>query len=84
MAHDLQTRQSMKKTTVVWHVNDIKVRHDTKNIFTSMTKWLKKTYERLFEYISGSIEISIVNTHNYLGTTLDFLAQGKVKITMIS
>ena len=35
--------------TVVWHFDDIKVSHDSKNIVTIMEKWLKKTYERLSE-----------------------------------
>ena len=74
----------VKQLSTVWNVNDLNVIHERNKIVSRMSKWLKKTYERLFEYISGSIEISIVNTHNYLGTTLDFLAQGKVKITMIS
>ena len=34
---------------VVWHIYNLKVNHDSKEIFTSMGKWLKETYDRLFE-----------------------------------
>ena len=37
---------SCKQITVVWHVDDIKIIHKIKKIFTWMYKWLKKTNQR--------------------------------------
>ena len=58
--------------TVVCHVDDIQVSHKSKNIVTVMTKWLKKTHERLFEDRSGNMKISRGNIHEYLVMKLYF------------
>ena len=73
-----------KKMTMVWHVYEIKVIHNRNKIVTIMGKWLKKTYERLFEDRSGNMKIYRDNIHEYLGMTLYFLEAWEVKITMIS
>ena len=35
--------------TVLWHVDDIKFIHESKNIVTRISKWLNKTYGRIFD-----------------------------------
>ena len=49
-----------------------------------MAKWLKKAYKRHFENLSGNMNISRGKLHEYLVTTLDFSAPGKVKTIMIT
>ena len=63
---------NVKKMTMVWYVDDLKVIHESNNIFTKMEKWLNKTYETLFEDGSGNMNISRGNIHEYLGMNLDF------------
>ena len=58
--------------TVACHVDDIKVSHDSKKIFTIISKWLKNTYERIFEDGSGKKKISRSKIHEYLSMTLNF------------
>ena len=65
-----------KQMTVVWHADDIKVIHKSKKIFTRMSKWRKKTYDRIFEDGSGKMKVSRVNIHEYLGMILDFSEPG--------
>jgi hypothetical protein len=72
-----------KQLTVVWHVDDLKVSHVSSNVVTKMADWLKSTYERLFDDGSGEMKICRGKIHEYLGMTLDFTVDGKVKITMI-
>ena len=38
-----------KKMTMVYHVDDLKVSHESKKIVTRVGKWLKKNDERIFE-----------------------------------
>ena len=73
-----------KKINMAWHVSNLKFSHGRKNIVTRMAKWLKKSYEILFEDRFGNIKIYIVNIHEYLYMTLDFSAPGEVKITIIN
>ena len=68
--------------TVVWNVGDIKVSHVDRKVVTQMEMWLKKTYERLFKDGSGSMKINRGMIHEYIGMTLDYSTQGKVKIKM--
>ena len=74
---------NVKHIFVVWNVDDFKVRHKSKKIFARARKWLKKTYERLFEGVSGNMNISKGNIHYYLGITLDFSEPEEVYIIMI-
>ena len=67
---------NINQMTVMWHVNDIKVIQKSKKIITSMAKWLKKIYERLFEDGSSKMNISRGKIHKYLCMILDFSAPG--------
>ena len=68
--------------TVVWQVDDLKVSHIDGGVVTRMAAWLKKTYERLFKYGSGTMKLNRGMIHEYLGITLGYSNQGKVKIMM--
>jgi hypothetical protein len=47
-----------------------------------MITWLRQEYESIFEDGSGKMSVSRGKVHTYLGMTLDFTLQGRVKITM--
>ena len=72
-----------KQLTIVWHVDDIKVSHVSENTVKRMIRWLRKTYERIFEDGSGAMRISTGKVHEYLGITFDYSTPGEVKVTMI-
>lgn len=62
--------------TVCWHVHDLKVSHVDGNELTKFSQWLNNTY-------GISIVLHRGKVHNYLGMTLDYSMQGRVKVTMI-
>ena len=68
---------------VVRHIEDLKLIHESKKIFTRMDKWLKTKYWTLFEDTSGKKNIYIRNIYEYLGMNLDFLEPGVANINMI-
>ena len=72
-----------KQLTLVWHVDDINVRHVEAEVVTRMEKWLRKTYKRLFKDRSSKIKLCRGKNHDYLCTNLDYTIKGEVKITMI-
>ena len=43
--------------------DDLRVGYNIKQIFIRMVKWLKKTYKRLFDNVSGNINISRGKIH---------------------
>lgn len=47
-----------KQLTLVWHVDDVKVSHESKHVVTRLARWLRKTYERLFKDGSGKMKVS--------------------------
>ena len=65
--------------TVVWHNNNLKVRHIDGGVVTRMAAWLKKSYERLFKEGSGAMTLNRGMIHEYLGMTLDYSTQREVK-----
>ena len=72
-----------KQITVVCHVDYLKVVHESNKIFASMAKWLKKTYERVFEDGLFKMKIHIDKIRSSIGMNLDFSSPGEVKVTMI-
>ena len=72
-----------KQLTLVWHVDYIKASHVEEEVVTSMAKWLRKTYERIFKDGSVKMKLCRVKVHDYLGMNLDYTIKGEVKITMI-
>ena len=69
--------------TIVWHVDNLKVSHRQMFVLNKIIRWLKSTYERLFDDGSGAMSVSRGKIHEYLGMTMDFSVPGEVKITMI-
>ena len=61
-----------KKMIVMWHIDDIKVSHESETVISRMKKWLNKTYEIIFEDGSGKKKISRSKIHEYLSMTLNF------------
>ena len=67
----------------MWHVNDIKASHCSKQFITEYIEWLCKSYKCIFEDGSGALKISHGLMHDYLGMQLNFSVPGKVKLTMV-
>jgi hypothetical protein len=64
--------------TVVWHVDDLKISHVSKEIVESLIKALNNRYGKL-----KPITVQVGKVHPYLGMTIDYSVQGKVMINMI-
>jgi hypothetical protein len=65
-----------KQMTVCWHVDDLKVSHCDPAQVTIFGEWLSKKYGVAVATHRGKV-------HNYLGMIFDFLAKGKVMVTMV-
>ena len=64
-----------KQITVGWHVDDLKVSHEDKNVLRDFGKWLELKY--------GDCKEHCGKVHNYLGMELDYSIKGRVKVTMV-
>jgi hypothetical protein len=65
-----------KQMTVCWHVDDLKVLHCDPNQVTIFGDWLSKKYGVAVAAHQGKV-------HNYLDMIFNFLAKGKVIVTMM-
>jgi hypothetical protein len=68
-----------KQFTVVWHVDDLKCSHVETSVVDDFIKWARSKYE------DASITVlkpSRGKIHDYLGMTIDYSEDGKVKIYM--
>ena len=65
-----------KQMTVCWHVDNLKVSHCDPAQVTIFAEWLSKKYGVAVATHRGKV-------HNYLGMIFDFLAKGKVMVTMV-
>ncbi len=65
-----------KQMTVCRHVDDLKVSHCDPAQVTIFGEWLSKKYGVAVATHQGKV-------HNYLGMIFDFLAKGKVMVTMV-
>jgi hypothetical protein len=65
-----------KQMTVCWLVDDLKVSHCDPNQVTIFGEWLSKKYRVAVVTHQGKV-------HDYLGMIFDFLAKGKVMVTMM-
>ena len=63
--------------TVLWHVDDIKISHKDPAIVTEIIDMLKAEYGKY-----ADLTVVRGKVHDYLGMTLDFRENGKVKISM--
>ena len=63
-----------KQMTITWHVDDLKISHDSDDAISDVITWLKSIY--------GQLDASRGMKHQYLGMDLDYSDEGKVKISM--
>jgi hypothetical protein len=64
--------------TIVWHVDDLKISHVSKNAVTNVIRQLETEFGK-----EAPLTITRGKVHEYLGMTLNFSQQGKVKITQV-
>ena len=65
-----------EQLTVCWHVDDLKISHEDKQVVSQEIKWFKMIY--------GEVCVSQGTRHNYLGMDLDYLEAGKIKSSMVN
>ncbi len=65
-----------KQMTVCWHVDDLKVSHCDPDQVTIFREWLSTKYGVALATHWGKV-------HDYLGMIFDFLAKGKLMVTMM-
>ena len=63
--------------TVVWHVDDMKISHKQPEVVSSFMEYIEKKYGSI-----GKVKVTRGKIHEYLGMTLDYSENGKVKIDM--
>ena len=63
-----------KQMTITWHVDDLKISHDSDDTISEAIAWLKSIY--------GQLDASRGTKHHYFGMDLDYSDEGKVKIIM--
>ncbi len=57
------------QTTVIWHVDDLKISHQDPNEVTKFIQWIKSKYE---DADIGKVRSSCGKKHKYLGMNFDF------------
>ena len=60
--------------TITWHVDDLKISHDSNDAISDVITW--------FESMYGQLDASQGTKHQYLDMDLDYSDEGKVKISM--
>jgi hypothetical protein len=66
-----------KQQTVLWHVDDLKISHVDEAVNTELIKLLESEFGK-----EAPLTITRGKVHDYLGMTLDYTEDGKVKIRM--
>ena len=66
-----------KQCTIVWHVDDLKISHVEQAVLEEIVQRLQDRYGKL-----KPLTVNRGTKHDYLGMTLDFGEEGKVKIMM--
>jgi hypothetical protein len=67
-----------KQHTILFHVDDLLSTHESTKENDWFLKWLNEKYGNF-----GKVVATRGKTHDYLGMTLDFSREGKVKIDMV-
>ena len=67
-----------KQCTILWHVDDLKISHESTDVVTDMIDLLEMEFgnEAPLTKTRGKV-------HEYLGMTIDYSEKGKVKFSMI-
>jgi hypothetical protein len=63
--------------TIAWHVDDLKISHVESSVVDLMIKKLNNKYGK-----QGSLTVTRGKVHEYLGMTIDFSEEGKVRFYM--
>jgi hypothetical protein len=67
----------------LFHVDECKISHSSKEVVDHIIEWLRNDYESIFEDGSGKMKVNRGKVHKYLGMTLDFSVNRQVKISMV-
>ena len=67
-----------KQCTILWRVDDLKISHVDAAVNTEVIKLINKEFGK-----EAPLTINRGKIHDYLGMTLDFTEEGKVKIKML-
>jgi hypothetical protein len=67
-----------KHCTILWHVDDIKVSHEDPDVVSQIVGLFKGAYGK-----AAPLTITRGKIHDYLGMTLDYSVERKVKVTML-
>ena len=65
--------------TILWHVDDLKISHVDPAVVTDIIKMLESEFAK-----EAPLTISRGKVHEYLGMTIDYGEEGKVKFSMIN
>ena len=66
-----------KQATILWHVDDLKISHVDPNVVTDILKDLDKEFGKISPITSTRKKI-----HDYVGMTIDYTEDGRVKFSM--
>ena len=67
-----------KQCTILWHVDDLKISHMDPAVVTAMLELIDTDYGTI-----TPLTVKRGQVHEYLGMTIDYSCEGKVKFTMI-
>ena len=67
-----------KQCTILWHVDDLKISHVDAAVNTEVIEMINKEFGK-----EAPLTVNRGKIHDYLGMTLDFTEDGKVKIKML-
>ena len=67
-----------KQCTILWHVDDLKISHVDAAVNTKVIELINKEFGK-----EAPLTINRGKIHDYLGMTLNFTEEGKVKIKML-
>jgi hypothetical protein len=66
-----------KQCTIIWHVDDLKISHVDPDVIEEIIKKISDKYGK-----EDPVTVNRGKIHDYLGMTIDFSCEGKVKFTM--
>jgi hypothetical protein len=66
-----------KQCTMLWHVDDLKISHVNDEVIENVISTLSERYGK-----EAPLVVTRGKVHDYLGMTLDFSVEGKVKVIM--
>ena len=67
-----------KQCTILWHVDDLKISHYDKEVVTSVIEMIEAEFGK-----EAPLTKTRGRIHEYLGMTIDFSSEGKVKFSMV-